>query len=454
MIYTLLMRENNNKYYQMIPEKLELRIKDIEKDPPRISGFRISYLKQIIYWVITKKEENGFSYLKMEFLRRQIPQAEQYIKFLRSERIIDRTKNYVPGIRSYGYKISDPYNSRLKFTLVTDPKLIRNIQQAPKRFAKGCQVQNRYIKLFTFDPEAEIFAKQNYSGGRYESAMISINMANNGEKYSTIDKAGHRFYSNITNMPKELRQFVTVKGKRLIANVDIKNSQPFFSLLILTDPAKVARFAKNHKFAMILKTLNVPENNDVDYFIELVTKGEFYDFLIPYFEERKLVNVAPTYKEKRDIVKKAVMKILFDRNRKKPSKCKQFFTEKFPTVANIFSIVRGRGDGSRFPILLQAIEAHIVLKVILPRINEEHPDIIAFSVHDSLLVTSCPEIVSQVMEEELLKFTGFTPQIKKERFSDSFQGLQRRSWKSQAPPPEEKEDVEERGRRKKAEREK
>ncbi len=50
-----------NKYYkQIIPEKLEPKIKDIEKHPPRIPGFRMSFLKQIIYWICTKKEENGY----------------------------------------------------------------------------------------------------------------------------------------------------------------------------------------------------------------------------------------------------------------------------------------------------------------------------------------------------------------------------------------------------------
>ncbi len=96
----------------------------------------------------------------------------------------------------------------------------------------------------------------------------------------------------------------------------------------------------------------------------------------------------------------------------------KFLLNHFPTVHKIFSIVRGNGRGERFPILLQAIEANIVLKVILPRINNEYPDIIAFTVHDSLLVTDSPDIVESVMAEELEKFTGYKPILKVEFLTD------------------------------------
>jgi hypothetical protein len=398
-------------YKQIIPEKLEPKIQEIEKHPPKIPGFRMSFLKQIIYWICTKKEENGFSYLNMKYLRKQIPQAEQYIKYLLSIHLIERTKGYKPGERSYGYRIDSDFESRYIVKTVTDQKLIRKVNEAPRKFARGFSVQNKYIKDFTLDPQALKFAENNYSGESYNSAIVSINMVDNEEKYSLIDEAGGRFYSNLTNMPSGLRQFVRVKSRYLRANVDIKNSQPYITTMVLTNPGALVRFAKCKDFAMILKTLNIPDNDDIRLYIKLVTSGQFYEYLMPLFEAKGLPCT-------RCEVKKAVMIILFDQNRKRISRAKRIFIKQFPTVNKIFSIVRGEGKGERFPILLQAIEAFIVLRVILPRINKDYPDIVAFTIHDSLLVTDNPEIVESVMIEELEKFTGYKPILKVEFLTD------------------------------------
>lgn len=406
------------KYYkQVIPEKLDIKIKEIEKCPPKIPGFRMSFLKQIIYWICTKKEENGYSYLNMKYLRTQIPQAEQYIRFLLAEEIIERTNGYIPGERSYGYRIAIKYESKYIVTNVTDQKLIRKIEETPRKFAWGFSVQNKYIQDFTIDPQAIKFAENNYSGESYNSAIVSINMANNGEKYSLIDNAGGRFYSPLTNMPSGLRQFVRVKDRYLKANVDIRNSQPYFSIMILTNPKEVARFTKCKDLAMILKNLYVSDNYDIKLYIELVTNGKFYEYLIPYFEAKKLISTDLSPKEKRSSVKEQVMKILFDRNRPRLSRAKKIFRALFPTVSEIFSIVRGIFGGERFPILLQAIEAHVILKVIIPILNNRHPDIICFTVHDSILVTDNPEVVEGVMTEELTKYTGYSPILKTELFA-------------------------------------
>ena len=170
-------------------------------------------------------------------------------------------------------------------------------------------MQNKSYKRVYPDPESLKFAENNYSGESYNSAIVSINMVDNEEKYSLIDEAGGRFYSNLTNMPSGLRQFVRVKNRYLKANVDIKNSQPYISIMVLTNPAGLVRFAKSEDFAMILKNLNIPDNDDIKLYINLVTSGQFYEYLMPYFKAKGLPCT-------RCDVKKAVMIILFDQNRK------------------------------------------------------------------------------------------------------------------------------------------
>ena len=53
----------------------------------------------------------------------------------------------------------------------------------------------------------------------------------------------------------------------------------------------------------------------------------------------------------------------------------------------------------------------------MPILDNEHSDIIAFTVHDSILVTDSPEVVERVMTEELFKYTGYPPILKTELFA-------------------------------------
>jgi hypothetical protein len=92
-----------------------------------------------------------------------------------------------------------------------------------------------------------------------------------------------------------------------------------------------------------------------------------------------------------------MLKVFFDRNRKKLTRAKQIFKDHFPTVHEKFSKIRGRSRGERFAVLLQTIEAYLVLKVIYPRLIKEYPEIYAYTVHDSYLVTKNPEIVKNLM---------------------------------------------------------
>jgi hypothetical protein len=123
--------------------------------------------------------------------------------------------------------------------------------------------------------------------------------------------------------------------------------------------------------------------------------------------------------------KRQVLRILFARNRMPKDetnrKVRQIFINKFPTVHRIFSKVRGHENGdkfqsfSRFAILLQSIESHLMLDLILKRIYKELPGTIAITIHDSIMtgvLTDNVESVKKIMIEELTYFVGFQPQIK------------------------------------------
>lgn len=410
--------KKKNTFHFLIPEKVINKIAEIEKAPQGIPGFRFSNVMEIIHLIETRKREDGYSHLKMMYLKKIIPTAEKYIHLLLNLDIIQRDEYYQPGNKSYGYRINQVYDSKYKFIPLTDAKLLRRIRRINSFSHTGSSCQKKWIHDFTIDPAALTFAEMYYTDPEsLKYAIAAIQKILNEEKYYTIDDTAGRCHTNITSFPKEMRPYIiSHNGKHLTHNVDIKNSQPYFSTLIFTAPEKIAPFAKNKELRMILKSLQVQQNEDVKLYINLVCEGNFYEYLVTEFSAKGLNYT-------RDQVKKSVMQILFDAN-SHLSKERKIFAELFPTVHDTFNLIRGNSKGDhftsykRFAILLQTIEAHVILKVILKRVNIEHPDIITFTVHDSLLTTSDPEKVQEIMNDELTKICGRKPILKIERLNE------------------------------------
>jgi hypothetical protein len=158
--------------------------------------------------------------------------------------------------------------------------------------------------------------------------------------------------------------------------------------------------------------LKVSQNEDVKKYIYMVASGHFYEYLM---QEFSIEGLKLTRKE----TKLQVLRILFARNRMPKDeinrKARQIFIARFPTVHRIFSKVRGRAENSnRFSILLARIESYLMLNVILKRINKELPNIIAMTIHDSIMtgiLTDEVEAVREIMNDVLTEFIGFQPKI-------------------------------------------
>lgn len=408
------------KYHFLIPKNLIPVLNQIEQNPPKIPGFRMAYLKEIIYFICMHRRDDGYSYLLMSIISKIIPNEEYYFRFLLSQGLIDRTNHYEVGVKSYGYRFPEKYQSKFIQYPLRDARLIRRLEKLKpltrKRIATS---QDKFIRDFTMRPAVREFIERNLEGESYNYALAHLTQIENGDKFYLIDPTAGRYHNNITNMHKELRRFIEIHGHHFTDNIDIRNSQPYFSILFLTNPGKIAQLAKNKNLRMFLESLQPSKNEDVNKYIPLVVSGKFYEYLVDEFGSRGL-----TYS--RDEVKKQVMKIFFDRNIHS-SKAKEIFAELFPTVYGIFNLIRGNKKGDkftsyeRFSILLQAIEANVMLNIIYPRIIRELPEVIALTIHDSIMCTGEAKKILDIMNEELKKFVGTAPLLKVEslnKYSD------------------------------------
>ena len=418
----------NKTYYQLIPEKVFQNLKYIEDlISPEIKGYSTDNLKEVISIVAChlRKDENCTP-LKTTYIRKLVPQGDRYLFALIDLGIIERSGIAIKGETSYKYNFASEYYSKYISLPLRNAKLKRRIEQAQEGLRKeaaksirGNSEQVIYLKQLTIADGYNEFIKSNYSAQtkQYNDIIGSATRIINGAIIYKRDNTSGRFHSNITNMAKGLRPFLRINGEPLI-NCDIKNSQPYLSTILLTDPGKVSWMTKNPAFALLLQSLKVSLNQDVKNYIQFVISGQLYEFLMSEFAKEGLILT-------RDETKRQVLRILFARNRSPKDetnrKARQIFKQRFPTVHRIFSKVRGSEKGdkfhnfSRFAILLQKIESYLMLDVILKRIYKELPGTIAVTVHDSIMtgvLTNNVEAVCKIMIDELTSFVGFEPKIK------------------------------------------
>lgn len=420
--------KSERTYYQLIPEKIFNSLDSIhELLRTEIKGYNPDYCKEVISIIAfhTRKNNEAPS-LRMDILRQMVPYAERYLSSLINLNIIKRSGIAKKNVSCYQYSFTSEFHSRYIRVPLNNFKLIRRIEKCRQKIRRdnykairGHAEQTKFLRQLTIAEGYSEYLESAYTEGtdQYNFILSSATRILNGDVFYSVDSTSGRFHSNVTNMAKGLRPYLRVKGEPFI-NIDVKNSQPYLSTIILTDPVKVSWLTENPAFALLLTTLKVSHNEDVTKYLSLAVSGQIYEYLMREFSSAGL-------QLNRDETKKQVLRILFARNRMPKEetnrRCRQIFKECFPTVYKIFNKVRGNCGGDkfsnfkRFAILLQRIEAYLMLDVILKRIYKELPGVVAITIHDSIMtgiLTNNVDAVRKIMIEEFTKFVGFSPQIK------------------------------------------
>lgn len=364
----------------------------------------------------------------MTYIKKLVPQGHEYLLGLTDINVIQRSGYFIKGQTSYKYNFAPEYFSRYLSFPLNNAKLILRIEKAQEGLRKeaaksiwGNSGQIKYLKQLTLSDDYNEFIESAYTAGtdQYNYAKASATRILNGDIFYSIDSTEGRFHSNLTNMPSGLRAYLRINNEPLVS-IDVRNSLPYLSTIILTYPGKASWLAEDPAFACLLQNLKVSMSKDVKKYIYLVTSGQLYEYLMAEFAKEGLILT-------RDDTKKQVLRILAARNWMPKDvinrKARQIFIRNFPTVHRIFSKVRGHEKGNkfqgyeRFSILLARIESYLILHVVLKRIQKELPGTIAMTIHDSVMtgiLTNNVEIVREIVIDELTNFIGFAPQIKTE----------------------------------------
>jgi hypothetical protein len=260
-------------------------------------------------------------------------------------------------------------------------------------------------------------------------------------KHISIDNAGGRLYSSITGLPSLFRNFLTYRGEQLVG-YDLKNSQPLHFLTMLKK-----EFWKSYTSGLSLKrldnklydyllgeedystTIMFQESSETQYskgftnytFKNLVQNGKLYEFICFKFFNKHLTKGGIDRFNTRAKTKQAFMHMMYHNPKEPFSKAKPVYAEfkkLFPVEANVMDLMKKRKYND-FPIILQKIEAQMLLHRVAKRVYDVNPDIPLFTIHDSILTTKQhASTLKTILDNEYKQIVGFIPQFEKTEYSD------------------------------------
>jgi hypothetical protein len=451
----------NKKVYWEIPSTVDVEA-FLRKYPATfVARPKIDYFYSIIEHLSSGMDEQdldanaGFINMNAERMQKFNHNYKLYLDHLLKHRFIRTDMKYIPGSKSKAYLLDDykKHQAKVARVPVTDfvirKKKRAELEIGQKNNQKTEKRHNHMTKWFNsklqIDADSaikmieEMYPEQ--TGGirgtrkgkpsdwakRYK-AIYAINKFANKEFYYSVDDNVGRFHSNLTNIKREIRNFITYDGQKLV-NVDIKNSQPLFSTLLLhksfyQNQTLLLNFYSFPTFLQLLLPPNSPSSSNHSSITTIIMLVESLKKLTDkgFGEYENYVNSGEFYKKLADAVypsipfdkqnmKTMIFTILFSNNRfigQPGAEAKKDFRSAFPNVYELFRLIKVKNHRA-LAHLLQRIESKIMIEEVASRIAKECPNLPFFTIHDSLATTIGNEqYVGKIIKEEASKLTGLS----------------------------------------------
>ena len=366
---------NDDYLYQFISKDFQYLTQQ-KKIPYKGINLKCSYLINIIHELLIKYYFSNNLDIKFNLssviLRKKYGEYyNYYVEYLCDNGFISLVSKYYVGKKTNSYKIVsnsiyDVYrfknfdkillkkNKNRNEISISDmnqsniPPFIRTkLIQSLNNIKVDYDGAIRYIE--------ELKTKNLIDEPKYQRNLISIENINLQNIYFNFDDYG-RFHTNFTILKKEIRnEFLSINNE-MIAEVDIKNSQPLF-------------------FAVILKKHLLDINGDTKKYFDLVKSGLLYDDII-----------ANSKLTKRNEAKELIYKVLFGDNLKTNKKSNDIFKKLYPSVYEyILEFKENKKNYKELSHELQKMESEFIFNNVIKEIYEIYPEITIFTVHDSIL---------------------------------------------------------------------
>ncbi len=394
---------------------------------------------------LDKNINNSYRYFMVKYLRNVLgTMYKQFLVCLEYNGFITVDHSWVIGHKSKGYSLTTQYKDQeltdyeIKSHMVTKQyrTLKKEYQKEQKKYAKRfpkCinqlslpwQINEEACldwisafkhKLFVGLDKSTTIRKDTrdeirnlYTVHYSHIEQTILNLKAKKVEYK-IDTQAYRLHTAFTNLPRPIKNFLTIDGRKLVV-LDIKNSQPLLftwlansdfwksekteqykTTLKYIDPSLYKDISTKHKedksqVIKMLKSLEIQADRGSQHvsFSKLVTSGELYEFIQKEFKGKYIEHNVDRFGT-RSLTKAEVMRIFFfDTAKANHAFYAPFkkFAKLFPVESKIMHLIKSCGY-NRFPILLQKLESYLMLE----KTGESMPDSIPFlTVHDSLIFT-------------------------------------------------------------------
>jgi hypothetical protein len=450
--------------YWEIPSSVDLKGFLVKYPPTFVARPKIDYFYSIIEHLSSGMDEQdldanaGFINMNAEKMQKFNRKYNLYLEHFLKHGFIRTDMKYIPGIKSKAYLLNDYKKHQAEVTRIPVTDFVirknkraellidqKNNQKTEKNYQHITKWFNSKLKI---DAESaikmieEMYPEQ--TGGikgtrkgkpsdwakRYK-AIYAINKFANQEFYYSVDDNVGRFHSNLTNIKREIRNHITYDGHKLI-NVDIKNSQPLFSTLLLhksfyqnqtallnfysfptflqlllpISSISTTHYSTNTTIIMLVESLKKLTDKGFGEYENYVNSGEFY---------KKLADaIYPSIPFDKQNMKTMIFTILFSNNRfigQPGAEPKKDFRDAFPNVYELFKLIKVKNHRA-LAHLLQRIESKIMIDAVTSRIAKERQNLPFFTIHDSIATTKGNEqYVAKIIKEEAFRLTNLNMKI-------------------------------------------
>lgn len=285
------------------------------------------------------------------------------LDYLIENQIIYLYKNYSTGKSCKTYRFTESMKmSKYISSKIEMPETLETRKDKVKLIKESTFIHEYNEEVITHLKKSLYLVKLDYNKAKdyikdniqeESSKLVNCNIIekiNNNDIYSGFDKYG-RFHTNFTVLKKDIREnYLSINNNKL-AELDVKNSQPFFMSIIMKQKGYY----------------NEEYHQDV-------INGRLYEkIMICSGKSRK-------------VVKQDVFRILYGRNKKHElNKIEECFKEIYPEVYNW--IIEYKNINKNYKILaqeLQRTESKFIFNKVIPEILK-WKNIPIITVHDSIL---------------------------------------------------------------------
>ena len=370
---------------QFIPTALEIYVKE-KTITFKNKKLKTSYLADICHFFITKwyfKDQESIN-LHSSILRSKYGTwYNYYMEWLQEKGFLTILTKYFVGKKSCTWRMPKMHlNANVKRYINSDKviikkwirnnmewkleeisnididwlkrKLIQDLEFVELDFESAMQELDRELEIGLIDQRS------------YVKNVMCIEAIHDKSIFWTWDEYG-RLHTNFTVLKRTLRNnFITINGEQ-IAELDIKNSQPYFLSMLMEK--------------------------------ELIDDDEFKEWKNIVYSGKVYETLSEGNDLSRSDSKRMMYKVLFGRNYS--DKWNIMFAERWPKIYEWIKKTKEKsGLYASLAHELQKMESSVVFEMICAKIKRQYPHIKIFTVHDSIFFPArYHDLISSVFYE-------------------------------------------------------